>query len=274
MSTSSVPSSPARSESSTSSSSDVPQSFGAPPQLPGVPPQLPGAPPQLSGTPPQSPDAPLPSIENDEVKALTYEDMPVKLPRGVPFAINGRIVNPVHTPSVDQCMKLIKSEKNTTLFHSGGMAHGGHLNKVLEQNRPYLKGYKPLCQKHTSYDFTSIYSKNKEAWSNLSHALAAGSSGTAYVLLPPGKGREGIPPNGHFAKDELPYFGPDVERVIRICPQDPNHQEEIYTRRPRPLALPSRRTPLPPRPATHRHDLRSRAIKVLEQEIAEQRAQK
>ncbi|KAK7972287.1 hypothetical protein PG988_006421 [Apiospora saccharicola] len=269
MSTSSVPSSPARSESSASSSSDVPQS-------PGAPPQSPGTPPQSSGASPLSPDAPLPSIEDDEVKALTFEDMPIKLPRGVPFAQNGRIINPVHTPSVDQCMQLIKSEKNTSLFHSGGMANGGHLNRVLEQNRPYLKGYKPLCQAHTSFDFSSIYSKNKEAWCNLSHAFSAGSSGTAYVLLPPGKGREGIPPNGHFAKDELPHFGPDVERVIRICPQDPDHQEEIYTRRPRPLARPSRRTrtPLPPRPATHRHDLRSRAIKVLEEKIAEQRAQK
>ncbi|KAK8068439.1 hypothetical protein PG996_007551 [Apiospora saccharicola] len=66
------------------------------------------------------------------------------------------------------------------------------------------------------------------AWYNLSHALAAASSGTAYVLLPPGKGREGIPPNGHFALDEIPYFGSDVERLIRICAQDPNHQEEIY----------------------------------------------
>ncbi|KAK8068413.1 hypothetical protein PG996_007525 [Apiospora saccharicola] len=28
------------------------------------------------------------------------------------------------------------------------MARDGHLNKVLEQNHPYLKGYKPLCQKH------------------------------------------------------------------------------------------------------------------------------
>ncbi|KAK7973317.1 hypothetical protein PG988_007451 [Apiospora saccharicola] len=49
-------------------------------------------------------------------------------------------------PEKEYLLEQFENEKNTSLFHSVGVAHGRHLTRVLEQYRPYLKGYKPLCQ--------------------------------------------------------------------------------------------------------------------------------
>ncbi|KAK8024632.1 hypothetical protein PG993_012698 [Apiospora rasikravindrae] len=182
-----------------------------------------------------------------------HTNLPPHLPANTPFAIKGRIINPVHTPTVEHCKQVIEMERDTTLFHSGGMGKGGFLSQVLQEKRPYLHGYAPLCQKHTSHDFSEIYKYNPQAWSNLSQALAEISSGTAYVLLPPGRGEEGVPRSGHFIKDELPHLGPQVDRLIRIRHDDPNSFELLYERQPflpPPLPPPSPPRPATPRPAT------------------------
>lgn len=165
--------------------------------------------------------------------------LPTLRPPGKPFARNGRIINAVHTPTVQQCKQIIAVQPNSTLFHSGGMAHGGYLDRVLAEDRPYLRGYTPLSKKHTSHDFTEIYTKRHTPWCNLSRALAEESSGTAYVLLPPGDGWGNVPEGGHFFKDELPHLGVRLERLIRINAIDPNHMEVVWTQ-PTPTSTPQK----------------------------------
>ncbi|KAK6857371.1 hypothetical protein PG995_007558 [Apiospora arundinis] len=188
--------------------------------------------------PPPPPSPPLPSSNTHTVFPTTMS-LPTLRPPGEPFARNGRIINAVHTPTVQQCKQIIAVQPNSTLFHSGGMAHGGYLDRVLAEDRPYLRGYTPLSRKHTSHDFTEIYTKRHTPWCNLSRALAEESSGTAYVLLPPGDGWGNVPEGGHFFKDELPHLGVRLERLIRINAIDPNHMEVVWTQ-PAPTSTPQK----------------------------------
>ncbi|KAK8071465.1 hypothetical protein PG997_011668 [Apiospora hydei] len=214
-------------------------------------------PPSPSPTMSASPPAPSESVSvapspsnTPPVDRHKHLNFPAYLPADRPFAINGRIINPVHTPTVEHCKQVIEMDRNTTLFHSGGMHKTGYLYEVLKEKRQYLKGYAPLCQKHTSHDFSDIYRDNPQAWSNLSQALAEGSSGTAYVLLPPGRGAEGVPTSGHFIKDEFPHLGPHVERLVRIRHDDPESREVFWEREPSlPLAPSALPRPATPRPA-------------------------
>ncbi|KAK8092789.1 hypothetical protein PG999_014376 [Apiospora kogelbergensis] len=149
-----------------------------------------------------------------------------------PFAIDGRIVNRVKYPTVEDCKQVIRVLPNTTIFHSGGMAADGHLARVLEEDRPYLRGYTPLSWKHRSHDFSDFYGRNPAAWSKMSQALAEETAGVAYVLLPPGRGWANIPKEGYFWRDEIQHFSPKLKCLIRICAGDPWYCEQIYPARP------------------------------------------
>ncbi|KAI0853421.1 hypothetical protein F5Y00DRAFT_257444 [Daldinia vernicosa] len=132
-------------------------------------------------------------------------------------------------PTLNECLAEINVLPNTSIFYSGP---GYHL-KVAEavENRSYLKGYRPLTGLWRdptwpdSWQFHPEKTEQKKFWEVCSQALALATKGTAYVMLPRGKGTE-WKKGSIWDRMEWPNLAPGV-RVIRIDPDDPEYQEVI-----------------------------------------------
>jgi hypothetical protein len=131
-------------------------------------------------------------------------------------------------PTVQDCKDHLKVEKDTTLFYSGP---GGYAKKARDaiKDRDYLKGYKILGQLWTDNTWQNQWQNDEDASKKFfdicSQALAEISTGTSYVLLPKGKGKD-WQKGTVWDEYEWPHI-PSNTKVIRINPEDKNDKETI-----------------------------------------------
>ncbi|KAI1754931.1 hypothetical protein F4782DRAFT_492057 [Xylaria castorea] len=133
-------------------------------------------------------------------------------------------------PSIQDCKDHLKVEKDTTLFYSGP---GGYAKKardaIKDKHRDYLKGYKILGQLWTDNKWQDQWQNDEKAsvdfFNICSQALAELSTGTSYVLLPEGKGKD-WKKGTVWDKFEWPHV-PSGTKVIRIDPKNAKDMETI-----------------------------------------------
>ena len=165
-------------------------------------------------------------------------------PEDVAFGAQG---NTPALPSVQDCKDHLNIPSDTTLFYSGP---GGYAKKAKDKikNVDALKNYKILSQMWTDPKWQDQWQNDEQASKDFfnicSQAVAEASSGTAYVLLPPGKGtdwKKGTVWDGY----EWPNLGSGVTKVIRINP-DNTDEEVIKGGSAAPTSDPAPAPPAPP----------------------------
>ncbi|PVI04900.1 hypothetical protein DM02DRAFT_624681 [Periconia macrospinosa] len=130
--------------------------------------------------------------------------------------------------TIADCKAQMTVGKDTTLFYS--VVRSQVARDTIEKY-PYLKNYVTLRSRWKNPKWPDQFTVGvsdttaKKFWDTASQALAEMSSGTAYVLLPAGKGTE-WKKGTVWDRVEWPNL-PKGLKVIRINPDDPNAQEVI-----------------------------------------------
>lgn len=130
-------------------------------------------------------------------------------------------------PTIQDCKDHLNVAKDTSLFYSGP---GGYAGKARQKIRDVanLKNYKILGMMWTDSTWQNQWQNDEQASKDFfnicSQAMAEASSGTVYVLLPPGKGTD-WKKGTVWDSYEWPNLGSGVDKVIRINPD--NTDEEV-----------------------------------------------
>lgn len=144
-------------------------------------------------------------------------------------------------PSIQDCKDHLNVAADTSLFYSGP---GGYAGKAKQKIKDVtnLKDYKILGMLWTDKSWQDQWQNDeqtsKKFFDICSQAMAEASSGTVYVLLPPGQGtnwKTGTVWDGF----EWPNLGSGVTKVVRINPD--NTDEEVIkdtTQAPAPAPAP------------------------------------
>lgn len=137
--------------------------------------------------------------------------------------------------TLEMCTANLIVPKSTSIFYAGGPDYWKRTKQVIE-NRSYLKGYAILGDKWVDPNWHLKWqgdAHQAQFWDTCSKALAMATSGTAYVVLPPGKGldwRKGTV----WDRMEWPNI-PKSVKVIRINPE--NEDMEVIQNPEKPIEV-------------------------------------
>ncbi|KAI0377686.1 hypothetical protein F5Y04DRAFT_284755 [Hypomontagnella monticulosa] len=131
-------------------------------------------------------------------------------------------------PTLQECSEQLYVPPDSSIFYAGGM---GFWNKTkqLTETRSYLRGYSIISDKWVDPDWYLKWQgpdDYAEFWDVCSKALVLATQGTAYVMLPAGKGLDWTK-GTVWDRIEWPNMPKDV-KVIRINP-DNDDMEVIHS---------------------------------------------
>jgi DNA primase len=152
-----------------------------------------------------------------------------------PSATVSASAKPSSTPAfklatIAECKAQMKVAKDTTLFYSVVRSQVAR-DTIASSKYPHLKGYMTLRSRWNDPKWPDKYTVGvddataKKFWDTASTALTEMTTGTAYVLLPKGKGTD-WKKGTVWDRAEWPNV-PKGLKIIRINPDDPNDQEVI-----------------------------------------------
>ena len=186
--------------------------------------------------------APISRTSKDDKTALTLPKAPIAHTKPTPAPVTrGQSPKAKHTakvggkdtppplPTVDECKAQLNLAKDTSLFYAGPNGYAKKAREWIKADQS-RKNYQIMGQKWKDSSWQNQWQKDpdisKKFFDICSQAMAEGSSGTVYVMLPSDTKGKDWHKGTVWDEYEWPHLGSGVSKVIRVNP-DNNDQETI-----------------------------------------------